>query len=227
MESKPTSHEAIPPIRRVLTETPGTVIRVMVMSLANVIPVTTTVFGASLATQKDYGIGWHADVFLWIPVLGNLAAVLIIPAAAAASDRVGRRPLLIGGTLTSGVLSFASLWAIGRESILLIIVLALVMRGTLYQGYDAVFPSFFPEQFPTSSRVMGMAIGQNLGTALSSLMAMASRGCARPEPPSASSSPSSAGSPSARPASSPWRRGARRRRADCAPTPSVSPGRGP
>lgn len=172
VESKSTTHEEIPPIRRVLTKTPGTVTRVMIMSLANIVPVTTTVLGASLATQKAYGIGWHADVFLWIPVLGNLAAVLIIPAAAAASDAIGRRPMLIGGALSSGLLSFAYLWAISKESMVLAIVLALVMWGTLYQRYNAVFPSFFPEQFPASTRVTGMAIGQNLGTALSSLMAM-------------------------------------------------------
>lgn len=172
VESKSTTHEEIPPIRRVLTKTPGTVTRVMIMSLANIVPVTTTVLGASLATQRAYGIGWHADVFLWIPVLGNLAAVLIIPAAAAASDAIGRRPMLIGGALSSGLLSFAYLWAISKESMVLAIVLALVMWGTLYQGYNAVFPSFFPEQFPASTRVTGMAIGQNLGTALSSLMAM-------------------------------------------------------
>jgi len=40
----------------------------------------------------------------------------------------------------------------------------------VYQGYNAVFPSFYPEMFPTRTRVSGMAISQNLGTAVTALL---------------------------------------------------------
>ncbi|WP_316667771.1 MFS transporter [uncultured Propionibacterium sp.] len=172
VESRPADAPAVPPIRRVLSQNPGTVLRVFAMSLTNIVPVTATVFGASLATQRAYGIGWLASVYLWIPVLGNCVAVLVIPVAARLSDRLGRRPLVIGGALSSGAFSFLYLWAITQGILWLTICSALLMWGTLYQGYNAVFPAFFPEQFPASTRVTGMAIGQNIGTAASSLMAM-------------------------------------------------------
>ena len=172
VESKPPQKEAVPPIRKVFRETPATVLRIFVMSLTNIIPVTATVFGASLATQKAYGIQWSPEVFLWIPVLGNLTAVAVIPVAAALSDRIGRRPMIIGGALSSGALSFGYLWAITHGSLWLTILIGLAMWGVLYQGYNAVFPSYFPELLPASTRVTGMAIGQNIGTAASSLMAM-------------------------------------------------------
>ena len=172
VESRTADAPAVPPIRRVLTQSPGTVLRVFAMSLTNIVPVTATVFGASLATQQAYGIGWPASVYLWIPVLGNCVAVLVIPVAARLSDRLGRRPPIIGGALSSGAFSFLYLWAITQGILWLTICLALLMWGTLYQGYNAVFPAFFPEQFPASTRVTGMAIGQNIGTAASSLMAM-------------------------------------------------------
>ena len=35
------------------------------------------------------------------------------------------------------------------------------MWGVVYQGYNAVFPSFYPELFPTRIRVSAMAIAQN------------------------------------------------------------------
>ena len=54
-------------------------IRVVCMSLMNTIPVVATVFGAAYAVQPAYGIGFHKDVFLWIPVLGNILAVVVIP----------------------------------------------------------------------------------------------------------------------------------------------------
>lgn len=180
VESKPPARVAIPPIRRVFRETPGTVGRIFLMALMNIIPVTATVFGASLATQKAYGVGWAPEVYLWIPVLGNVVAVLVIPVAARLSDRFGRRRLIIGGALTSGLLSFAYLWAITQSNVWLTILIALVMWGALYQGYNGVFPAFYPELLPASTRVTGMAIGQNLGTAASSLMAMVFAGLCPP-----------------------------------------------
>jgi Na+/melibiose symporter-like transporter len=44
------------------------------------------------------------------------------------------------------------------------------MWGIVYQGYNAVYPSFYPELFPTSSRVSAMAISQNIGTTITALL---------------------------------------------------------
>ena len=44
------------------------------------------------------------------------------------------------------------------------------MWGIVYQGYNAMFPSFYPELFPTRARVSGMAIAQNVGTMLTALL---------------------------------------------------------
>jgi Na+/melibiose symporter-like transporter len=70
----------------------------------------------------------------------------------------------------SGVLSFAYLHAISTHNVTLAFMLALLMWGIVYQGYNAVFPSFYPELFPTRTRVSGMAIAQNLGTMVSALL---------------------------------------------------------
>jgi len=50
------------------------------------------------------------------------------------------------------------------------ITMSLLMWGVVYQGYNAVFPSFYPELFPTRTRVSGMAISQNIGTAVTALL---------------------------------------------------------
>jgi Na+/melibiose symporter-like transporter len=44
------------------------------------------------------------------------------------------------------------------------------MWGVVYQGYNAVFPSFYPELFPTRTRVSAMAIAQNIGTTITALL---------------------------------------------------------
>jgi hypothetical protein len=52
----------------------------------------------------------------------------------------------------------------------LAIVMSLLMWGVVYQGYNAVFPSFYPELFPTRARVSAMAIAQNVGTTITALL---------------------------------------------------------
>src|SRR6202011_5381943 len=129
-------------------------------------PVVASIFGAAYAVQAAYGIGFEKDVYLWIPVLGNIVAVLVIPFFGNLSDKIGRRPLIICGALGSGLLSFGYLYAISIHSVPLAIAMSLLMWGVLYQGYNAIFPSFYHELFPTRSRVSAMAIAQNIGTTI-------------------------------------------------------------
>ena len=145
-------------------------LRVVCMALMNVIPVVATIFGAAYAVQPAYGIGFSKDVYLWIPVVGNIVAVLVIPFVGNLSDRIGRRPPIIIGSLAAGLLSFAYLYAISIKNVPLAIVISLLMWGVVYQGYNAIFPSFYPELFPTRTRVTAMAIAQNIGTMITALL---------------------------------------------------------
>ena len=136
----------------------------------NVIPVVTTIFGAAYAVQPGYGIGFDKDVYLWIPVIGNIVAVVVIPFVGNLSDKIGRRPPIIIGSVLAGLLSFGYLYAISIHNVPLAVVMSLLMWGVVYQGYNAVFPSFYPEMFPTRTRVSGMAISQNLGTLVTAML---------------------------------------------------------
>jgi MFS family permease len=166
------AHGAVPkaPVIQAITESWRDMLRVMCCSLMNVIPVVTTIFGAAYAVQPGYGIGFEKDLYLWIPVLGNCVAVVVIPFVGNLSDRIGRRPPIIIGALGAGLLSFGYLYAISIHSVPLALVMSLLMWGVVYQGYNAIFPSFYPEMFPTRTRVSGMAISQNLGTLVTALL---------------------------------------------------------
>jgi MFS family permease len=166
------AHHAIPrsPVTEAFRTSWPDMLRVVCMALMNVIPVVATIFGAAYAVQPAYGIGFAKDVYLWIPVLGNILAVLVIPMVGNLSDKIGRRPPIIAGALVSGLMSFVYLYAISIASIPLAILSSLIMWGVVYQGYNAVFPSFYPELFPTRTRVSAMAIAQNVGTTMTALL---------------------------------------------------------
>ena len=165
-------HQEVPkaPVVQAIRDNWADMLRVICMALVNVIPVVTTIFGAAYAVQPGYKIGFHTDVYLWIPVVGNIVAVLVIPFVGNLADKIARRPLIIVGALVSGLLSFGYLYAISIQSVTLAFAMSLLMWGVVYQGYNAIFPSFYPEMFPTRTRVSGMAISQNLGTLVTALL---------------------------------------------------------
>jgi MFS family permease len=158
------------PMIQAVQESWKDMLRVICMALMNVIPVVTSIFGAAYAVQPGYGIGFSKDIYLWIPVLGNILAVIVIPFVGNLTDRIGRKPPLVVGALCSGLLSFGYLYAISIHNVPLAIVMSLLMWGVVYQGYNAVFPSFYPELFPTRTRVSAMAISQNLGTLVTAML---------------------------------------------------------
>ena len=163
-------HTSRAPVVLAVSERWADMLRVVCMALMNVIPVVTTIFGAAYAVLPGYGIRMREDVYLWIPILGNCLAVLVIPFVGQLSDRVGRRPPIVIGSLAAGLLSFVYLYAISIRHVPLAIAVSLAMWGVVYQGYNAVFPSFYPELFPSRIRVTAMAIAQNLGTMVTALL---------------------------------------------------------
>ena len=158
------------PVLEALTNHWPDMLRIVCMALMNVIPVVATIFGAAYAVQPAYGVGMDKTVYLWIPVIGNIVAVVVIPFVGDLSDRIGRRTPIIVGSIAAGLMTFVYLYAISIKNVPLAFVLSILMWGVVYQGYNAVYPSFYPELFPTRARVSGMAISQNVGTMLTALL---------------------------------------------------------
>jgi MFS family permease len=167
-----TVHGEVPsaPIVQAVRESGPDMLRVICMALMNAVAATTTIFGAAFATQAGYGINMSKATYLWIPVAGNIVAVGLIPYVGRWSDKIGRRPLIIGGALSSGAMSYLYLYFISQRNVAMTVVVAILMWGILYQGYNAVFPSFYQELFPTRTRVTGFAVSQNIGTMITAFL---------------------------------------------------------
>jgi MFS family permease len=103
------------------------------------------------------------SVLLASAIVGMLAA----PLWARLSDRTGRRPVFIFGTLACAALTGPYLWALASSNILLAFVFSIALAGVAYGAALGVWPALCAEIFKTQVRVSGVAIGTQLGLMLS------------------------------------------------------------
>jgi MFS family permease len=167
-----TAHGEVPaaPIAIAVRESGANMLRVICMALMNAVPIAATVFGATYATNEDYGIEMSKTTYLWISVAGNAVAVCLIPFIGNLTDRIGRRQPIIVGAIGSGLLAYPYLYFVSQKNVPMAFLFAILMWGMVYQGYNAVFPSFYQELFPTRTRVTAFAVSQNIGTVITSFL---------------------------------------------------------
>jgi MFS family permease len=142
------------------------VLRVMFAAFVAMVNTLYTVFALAFATKEDYGIGFSSTFMLWVAIISNLVAIAVIPFWGSVSDRVGRKPVFLGGLAGSAVLAATYVAVIASGNQALTAVVGILLAGIVYSATNAVWPSTYAEYFPTSVRLSGMAIGTQFGFAL-------------------------------------------------------------
>ncbi|MEV5882188.1 MFS transporter [Streptomyces sp. NPDC052020] len=140
------------------------VLRVIAGALIASVSTIFTVWALAYATGDS--VGMSRSSMLWVGALANLAALAAIPLWAVLSDRVGRRPVFLIGTVGSAVTMFLYLWAISTGSYPLMLLLGIVAFGIVYSAANGVWPAFYGEMFTTRVRLSGVAIGTQIGFAV-------------------------------------------------------------
>jgi MFS transporter, MHS family, shikimate and dehydroshikimate transport protein len=104
------------------------------------------------------------STMLWGVVIAALIGLIAIPSYGALSDRVGRRPLYLGGALFSLVFAFPFFWLVNTKTSILI-WLAIVLGVNI--GHDLMYgpqAAFFSELFGTRVRYSGASLGYQLAS---------------------------------------------------------------
>lgn len=163
VEQKESGGTARVPLALVLKHQPGDVVRVIFAAFLLVISTTVPVYGLTYATNI---VGIPSDTMLWAVILGYVAALATQPLMAALSDRIGRKPVLIGGNLFGGASVWLFFWAVGTANIPMIFIGMLLAVSIGLAATNAVYPTYFAELFDVRYRVTGMAVGLQLGLVL-------------------------------------------------------------
>ncbi|HZE38785.1 MAG TPA: MFS transporter [Stackebrandtia sp.] len=140
------------------------VLRVIAAALVASVSTIFTVYALSYAVNT---VKLDKSAILWVGVLANIVALAAIPLFAKLSDRIGRRPVFLIGTVGSAVLMFGYLWAISTGDYVLIFGLGIAMFGVIYSAANGIWPALYGEMFSAKVRLSGMAIGTQFGFAIS------------------------------------------------------------
>lgn len=153
------AQQARAPLAGLLRENWRTVLRAVAIGFpASVANGIFTVFVIAYATANGQSASGMALVLIVALVVGTFAA----PAFAALSDRIGRKPVLMGSTAAVLVLAYPALWAINSGTFLLIMIVVTVMTGLVIQASYGIVPVLYNEMFPTRIRYTGVSLAYQL-----------------------------------------------------------------
>jgi MFS family permease len=94
-------------------------------------------------------------------LLASALQLVSIPAFAALSDRLGRRPVYLAGALFLGLFAFPFFWLVD-SGVPVLIWLALVLGLTAVAAMYGPQAAFFSELFGTNVRYSGASLGSQL-----------------------------------------------------------------
>lgn len=148
------------PLGEALRHQTPDILRVLFMSIFSVMQTIFTVFGLSYATTHG---GIDKGAILTINAVTIGLSMLAMPAVAALSDRIGRKPVLLVAMAGCAVGLFGYFWALGAGSLPLVFVASFLFMTVLYSGFNGLWPGYFAELFAAPVRYTGMALGNQLG----------------------------------------------------------------
>ncbi|NRO96586.1 MFS transporter [Paraburkholderia sp. NMBU_R16] len=132
-----------------------------------------TLFYISTVFTLSYGVAtlhFSRQSFLGLLCLAVVFMALATPLAAWASDRFGRRPVLIAGIAAAIASGFTMAPLVGSGSpplVALFLIIELFLMGITFAPMGALLP----ELFPTSVRYTGAGVSYNLGGILGASVA--------------------------------------------------------
>jgi metabolite-proton symporter len=119
------------------------------------------IFTVFIYTYASTKAGISKDAILQGVLIASALQLFFIPAFAALSDNVGRRPVYLAGAVFMGLFAFPFFWLVDTGNAMLI-WLALVLGLTATAAMYGPQAAFFSELFGTSVRYSGASLGSQL-----------------------------------------------------------------
>ncbi|MCQ9385768.1 MFS transporter [Brevibacterium moorei] len=151
------------PLLTVLKEHPGAAVIAMLGSLA---PLFMQGLISAFILTFAVSHGHAQSQALFLVTIAHAIHAFTIPAFAALSDRIGRKPVMVGGAVLGIILVWPMFWAVqqGSPALLLIgfIIGNPIVQGSMYGPLAA----WIAEKYPATVRYTGVSLSYQIGTTL-------------------------------------------------------------
>jgi MFS transporter, MHS family, shikimate and dehydroshikimate transport protein len=122
-----------------------------------------SVFAVAYLTKQ---LGMSTTFILSSVTAATFVELIVMPLSGWLSDRVGRRPLYLFGTIFGAIFAFPLFWMMQTRDPVLVFT-AIVVGISVCQGVVfALHASFMPELFGTKVRYSGISLGFQIGAAI-------------------------------------------------------------
>lgn len=122
------------------------------------------IFTVFILTYVSEHLGLPREFGLTGVMVAAAANIVTIPLWGALSDRVGRRPVFLGGAMFMAVFAAPFFWLVGTGSPGLISLALMIMLGVAHGAVFAPLSAFYTELFGPRVRYSGLSIGYQTGS---------------------------------------------------------------
>jgi len=124
------------------------------------------IFSTFVIAYATKYLGYDKVTALNAVTIATLVATVAIPFMGKWSDKVGRKPLYIGGTIAIMLFAFPYFYLLSLKSAVWLTVATVIALGILWAPVTAVLGTLFSEIFSTQVRYTGVTVGYQLGAAI-------------------------------------------------------------
>lgn len=124
------------------------------------------IFGTFIVSYATNNLGFSQTVTLNAVMVATIITTILIPIMGKWSDKIGRKPLYVGGTILMILYAFPYFWLLHQGSVALLFVATIVGIGIIWAPITAVLGTMFSEIFSAEVRYTGVSLGYQIGAAI-------------------------------------------------------------
>lgn len=124
------------------------------------------IFGTFIVSYATQNLDFSETNALNAVTIGTIATTILMPIMGAFSDKVGRKPLYIGGTIFMILYAFPYFWLLHQGSVAMLFLATVIGLGIIWAPITAVLGTMFSEIFSARVRYTGISLGYQIGAAV-------------------------------------------------------------
>lgn len=124
------------------------------------------IFGTFIVSYATNNLKFSQTVTLNAVMVATIITTILIPIMGKLSDKIGRKPLYICGTILMVLYAFPYFWMLHQGSVFFLYLATIIGIGVIWAPITAVLGTMFSEIFSAQVRYTGVSLGYQIGAAV-------------------------------------------------------------